>query len=60
MMQLPELATLKAGNRVLIWRGQGGRQLLNDDLMKRGIQVDNIAWYERQCPRFTRHFGNAI
>ncbi len=50
MMQLPELATLKAGNRVLIWRGQGGRQLLSDDLIKRGVQVDSIAWYERQCP----------
>lgn len=50
MLAMPEIARLQAGDRLLIWRGLGGRRLLVDTLQARGVVIDSIAWYERVMP----------
>lgn len=50
MLAMPEIESLQAHDRLLIWRGLGGRRLLVDRLEARGVQVDSIAWYERSMP----------
>lgn len=50
MLAMPEIESLTAGDKVLIWRGLGGRRLLVDALQARGIHVDSIVWYERTMP----------
>jgi len=50
MLAMPEIEKLKAGDKVLIWRGLGGRRLLVDALQARGVHIDSIAWYERVMP----------
>lgn len=47
MLQMPLIASLKAGDRLLMWRGLGGRRLLVETLRQRGVEVDSIAWYQR-------------
>lgn len=53
MLQMPVIQNLTEKSRVLIWRGQGGRQLLIDDLQARNIQVDVLELYQRQLPKDT-------
>jgi len=43
-----EQATLK---KIAIIRGDGGRDLLHDTLLKRGADVDYIDTYQRYCPQ---------
>ena len=50
MLAMPEIKHLKAGDKLLIWRGLGGRRLLVDTLKARGVHIDSIAWYERIMP----------
>ena len=50
MLAMPEIASLQAGDKLLIWRGLGGRRLLVDTLQARGVVIDSIAWYERTMP----------
>ncbi|OOS07380.1 uroporphyrinogen-III synthase [Moraxella cuniculi DSM 21768] len=50
MLALPEIATLQASERVLIWCGVGGRRLLKDTLLAKGVQVDDVYWYQRRVP----------
>ena len=51
MLAMPEIEQLKAGDKLLVWRGLGGRRLLVDTLKARGVRTDSIAWYENtmQC-----------
>lgn len=49
LLALPELAQ-PAGRRVLIFRGDGGRELLGDTLTARGAHVDYVACYRRSAP----------
>ena len=49
MLKMQAIACLHAGQKVLIWRGQGGRRLLVDNLRSRQVIVDSIAWYARRC-----------
>jgi uroporphyrinogen-III synthase len=51
VLALPEFAaSALAGKRVLILRGDGGRELLADELSARGAQVTSFSCYTRTLP----------
>ncbi len=50
LLSLPSLQTVK-NHKVLIFRGQGGRPTLAEELEKRGAQVDYCELYRRDFPR---------
>lgn len=50
MLAMAEIKSLQAGDKLLVWRGLGGRRLLVDTLQARGVHIDSIAWYERTLP----------
>lgn len=49
MLALPEFADV-AGKRVIIFRGDGGRDLFGDTLKERGAVVDYVTCYRRAKP----------
>jgi uroporphyrinogen-III synthase len=49
LLALPKLQDM-AGKRVLIFRGEGGREVLADVLRRRGAAVDYAECYRRQRP----------
>jgi uroporphyrinogen-III synthase len=49
LLALPELANV-AGERVLIVKGDGGRETLKNVLSDRGARVDELACYRRSAP----------
>ena len=49
LLALPELQDM-AGRRVLIFRGDGGRELLGDTLKERGAVVEYVTCYRRGRP----------
>ncbi len=49
LLALAELSDV-AGRRVVVFRGEGGRELLADTLRARGAQVDTVACYRRASP----------
>jgi len=50
LLALPELKNV-SGRRVLIFRGDGGRELLGDTLRARGATVEYAACYRRSRPQ---------
>lgn len=60
LLELPELSDVH-GKRVLILRGDGGRDHLADTLRARGAQVDTVACYRRALPQSgVRGLGEAF
>lgn len=49
LLDLPELRDM-AGKHVVIFRGDGGRELLGDTLKQRGAEVEYVACYRRDKP----------
>lgn len=49
LLALPGLQTV-AGQRILIVKGQGGRDQLRQVLQQRGARVDELVAYRRRCP----------
>ncbi len=54
LLQLPQLldALAVAQPRVLIIKGEGGRELLAQDLRARGVSVDYLCLYQRSLPPY--------
>ncbi|MBL8482195.1 MAG: uroporphyrinogen-III synthase [Rhodocyclaceae bacterium] len=51
LLELPELAEHQVrGRRVVVFRGQGGRELFADTLRARGALVDHVQCYRRVAP----------
>jgi uroporphyrinogen-III synthase len=50
LLALPDLEEVR-GKRVLIFRGDGGRELLGETLQARGADVDYVACYRRSRPQ---------
>ena len=53
LLALPELQQL-TGKRVLICRGEGGRELLATTLQQRGAQIDHAELYRREIPVYSQ------
>jgi uroporphyrinogen-III synthase len=49
LLALPELQDM-AGKRVVIFRGEGGRELLGDELNRRGAELTMVECYRRGKP----------
>ena len=49
LLQLPELTDVQ-GRRVIIFRGEGGRELLGDTLRARGATIEYVTCYRRVKP----------
>ncbi|MCF8151643.1 MAG: uroporphyrinogen-III synthase [Sulfuritalea sp.] len=50
LLDLPELIDVQ-GKRVIIFRGDGGRELLGETLKARGATIDYVCCYRRAAPK---------
>jgi uroporphyrinogen-III synthase len=50
LLELPELTEVR-GRRVIIFRGDGGRELLGETLKARGASIEYVTCYRRAAPR---------
>ena len=50
LVALPEIELLNAGQRVMIWRGEAGRELIQLQLQQQQVQLSNLELYRRMPP----------
>ncbi|HEX5278102.1 MAG TPA: uroporphyrinogen-III synthase [Fluviicoccus sp.] len=50
VLALPPIAVLQPGDRVLVLRGEGGRNLVRDWLQAKSVTVDYLDLYRRRLP----------
>lgn len=50
LLAMPQLQAL-SGKRVVIFRGDGGREVLGDELVRRGAHIEYAECYRRQKPQ---------
>ncbi|HQV79394.1 MAG TPA: uroporphyrinogen-III synthase [Agitococcus sp.] len=60
LLQLPQLQQLEQGQRLLVLRGEGGRNLVRDTMQAQGVQVDYINLYRRQLPAIAHNTWQAL
>lgn len=56
LLAVPEMQAV-AGKRIVIFRGEGGRELLGETLERRGASIDYAACYRRRPPRAQPHWA---
>ena len=55
LLELDALGTKEVGGKkIIIFRGEGGREFLATELKKRGAEVDYAEVYRRSCPQYDR------
>ncbi|MCP4285504.1 MAG: uroporphyrinogen-III synthase [Gammaproteobacteria bacterium] len=60
LLATPELSAARvAGQKILIFRGEGGRQLLGETLNRRGASIEYAEVYRRCCPAHVGNLGQA-
>lgn len=50
LLALPVLAHMQAGQHVVVWRGEGGRALIQQTLLAQGVLLDSMVLYRRVRP----------
>lgn len=54
LLEVLDIAALR-GKKVLIIRGEAGRELLSDALREKGVEVEQVAAYRRAAPPLDEH-----
>jgi len=52
----PLLTALESGQTAMIWRGEGGRELVQQHLFAQGVSLAIINFYQRQLPASSMQF----
>lgn len=60
MLALDTFVTLKAHDQVAFWRGEGGRQLMMQQLQTQDIDILNFVLYRRSCPELSPAVLNTL
>ena len=55
LLALPVVARVQAGQQVVVWRGEGGRQLIQQTLLAQDVLLDSLVLYRRVRPVSLSH-----
>jgi uroporphyrinogen-III synthase len=50
LLALPVVAQIQTGQQVVVWRGEGGRALIQQTLLAQGVLLDSLVLYRRVRP----------